>query len=62
MWRLFDTELNSQSRAGGGVEEIWIDAEGLFEKSQERNLFGIAVIGRIKEASADDTGTGRGKV
>ena len=62
MRRLFDTELNSRSRAGEGVEEIWFDAEVLFEKSQERNLFGIAVVGRIKKTSADDTGTGRGKI
>ena len=32
------------------------------EKAQERYLFGIAVIWRIKEVSADDTGTGRRKI
>ena len=31
-------------------------------KSQERYLFWLAVIRRIKEKSADDTGTGGGKI
>ena len=61
MWRLFDTELNSESGARGRVEEIWTDEEILFRKPQDRYLFGITVIRRSKEASADDTGTGRGR-
>ena len=31
MWRLFDTELNSRSRAGRGVEEIQEQAEERFD-------------------------------
>lgn len=62
MWRLFNTEFNTRSGAGGGAEEVWADAEILFGKSQERYLFWLAVIRRIKETSADDTGTGGGKV
>ncbi len=62
MWRLSNPEFNSRSGAGGRGAEVRIDAEILFEKPQERDLFRFAVIGRIKEASADDTGAGRGKV
>ena len=62
MWRLSNSEFNSQSGARGRDAEVWADAEILFGKSQERYLFWLAVIRRIKETSADDTGTGRGKV
>ena len=60
MWRLFDTKFNTQSGAGRRVKEIWFDAEILFGKSQERYLFRLAATRQIKEASADDTGAGRG--
>ena len=62
MWRLFDTESNSQSRAGGGVEKVLADAEILFGKSQERYLFRLASIRRIKETPDYNTESGRGKV
>lgn len=62
MWRLSNPEFNSQSGARGRAAEVWADAEILFGKSQERYLFWLAVIRRIKETSADDTGTDGGKV
>lgn len=62
MWRLSNSEFNSQSGARGRDAEVWADAEILFGKSQERYLFWLAVIRQIKETSADDTGTGRGKI
>ena len=62
MWRLSNSEFNSQSGARGRAAEVWANAEILFRKPQERYLFWLAVIRRIKKASADDTGTGRGKV
>ena len=62
MWRLFDTKFNTQSGAGRRVKEIRIDAETLSERVQERDLFRLVTIWRIKETSAHDTGTGRGKI
>lgn len=60
--RLFDTKFNTQSGAGRRVKEIRIDAETLSERVQERDLFRLVTIWRIKETSAHDTGTGRGKI
>lgn len=49
MWRLSNSEFNSQSGARGRAAEVWADAEILFGKSQERYLFWLAVIRRIKK-------------
>ena len=61
MWRLFDTEFNSGSGARRRVKKVRAYEKILFGESQERYLFGFIAIWRIKEASVDDTGTGRGK-
>ena len=55
MRRLSNTEFNFQSGARGRAEEVRADAEILFGKSQERYLFWLAVIRRIKKASPHDT-------
>ena len=60
MRRLSNTEFNFQSGARGRAEEVRADEEILFGESQERYLFWLAVIRRIKKASPHDTRTGRG--
>ena len=44
MWGLFDTQFDTRSRAGRRVKKIWIDAETLSERVQERDLFRLVIL------------------
>lgn len=46
----------------GELRKFGLMRKSYLENHREGHLFGVAVIGRIKEISSYDTGTGRGKV